>query len=603
MKGPLHTPPKSSKKKAFELNLLKKQVRKWTDDYDKYDTEAHYDPSLTLDENKTEMFEDLKTRNLIDPLAEIPTSSRITEKSIGIIEDISGAPIDIEELRKPKPSDTGPILDPYTEPTLKDEYYDPSGKRIKKVKLSKGQRARPITSRSKGASILRKATMQGKFPFEVEKKGIYILKDEKDWKTLPKQKPKKDTDTAMITAPAVLGGKDPLPPQVPETDEEWAKKVTGKTTFKEKGGGYTEKTITGVIEGKAAKAKIIKPKHLPQKVRETDITITADKIKIIKVDDEVNGGVKTPGQYKFRPGENVIDADFKTISTRSKSTKGKGAQYALAKKYGKKFARKWKKASKRAGIQQRKAGRALTRAEKKLHKLSPLASETRKAKKFRKLGAPAMAVRPLEVERSRKRVALGTLGLLGLISPEEERSLMPRKKGIRRKTTSGRRGRPTGTYKNVIPGKGPVHIYQYRKWLRRQRALKRLQREPEYEDFEGERIQTQTEEEFTPEPQGEIAQEKFTEDRGGYEAIREDRGEMRAGETIQRGKSSILSASNVFNPQERARLPPMKDPVQNVDTVHKPVVNPEGDYYTDIDPLSGKPILQRRVRERWAEGG
>ena len=77
---------------------------------------------------------------------------------------------------------------------------------------------------------------------------------------------------------------------------------------------------------------------------------------------------------------------------------------------------------------------------------------------------------------------------------------------------------------------------------------------------------------------------------------------MRAGETIQRGKSSILTAPNLFNEQERANLRPMKDPVQHIDTVHKPVVNPEGDYYTDVDPLTGKPILQRRVRERWAEG-
>ena len=57
------------------------------------------------------------------------------------------------------------------------------------------------------------------------------------------------------------------------------------------------------------------------------------------------------------------------------------------------------------------------------------------------------------------------------------------------------------------------------------------------------------------------------------------------------GRSHILSGES---------LGPMKSPVQHVDTIHKPVVNPEGDYYTDVDPLSGKPILQRRVRERWA---
>jgi len=223
---------------------------------------------------------------------------------------------------------------------------------------------------------------------------------------------------------------------------------------------------------------------------------------------------------------------------------------------------------------------------------------------------PGAAVSTRDKQRATKRAVIGALGVLGIVQPEQTRRFVRARKGegLRGRGQRRPRGRPTGSYKYSIPGKGPVHVYDYRRWARRQRALKRLQREPEYEDFEGERIQ----------PPQERPREEFTEDRGGYEAIQEDRGEMRAGETTQRGessilsakpimerergKSSILTAANVFNPEERARLPPMKDTVQDVDTVHKPVVNPEGDYYTDVDPLSGKPILQKRVRERWAEG-
>lgn len=210
--------------------------------------------------------------------------------------------------------------------------------------------------------------------------------------------------------------------------------------------------------------------------------------------------------------------------------------------------------------------------------------------------------RAKEKARAQKRLVTGTLGFLGLISPTETKAITPAYRGQGGKRGTGERGRPAGSYKYSIPGKGPVHVYEYRKWARRQRALKRLQREPEYEEFEGEKVQAPQRGEFEPEPQEEQPHEEFTEGRGQYEAVQQDRGEMLAGEVEERGKSSILNTANLFNEEERANLRPMKDPVQHVDTVHKPVVNPEGDYYTDVDPLTGKPILQRRIRERWAEG-
>lgn len=39
--------------------------------------------------------------------------------------------------------------------------------------------------------------------------------------------------------------------------------------------------------------------------------------------------------------------------------------------------------------------------------------------------------------------------------------------------TYARPGRPAGVYKYSIPGKGPVHVYEWRKWVRQQRALLR----------------------------------------------------------------------------------------------------------------------------------
>jgi len=43
--------------------------------------------------------------------------------------------------------------------------------------------------------------------------------------------------------------------------------------------------------------------------------------------------------------------------------------------------------------------------------------------------------------------------------------------------------------------------------------------------------------------------------------------------------------------------------VQDVDTVNRPIANPHGDYYTDIDPATGRPLLKKRIRERWAQPG
>lgn len=52
---------------------------------------------------------------------------------------------------------------------------------------------------------------------------------------------------------------------------------------------------------------------------------------------------------------------------------------------------------------------------------------------------------------------------------------------------------------------------------------------------------------------------------------------------------------------------PWKGELRNVGQNHavdanrvvRPITNPNGDQYTEIDPISGKPIFKTRVRERW----
>jgi len=72
--------------------------------------------------------------------------------------------------------------------------------------------------------------------------------------------------------------------------------------------------------------------------------------------------------------------------------------------------------------------------------------------------------------------------------------------------------------------------------------------------------------------------------------------------------SHILQAPNVNKGELREdyyRNPgqygeePFKEPVQDWETIERPINNPYGDEYTDIDPASGRPILRRRIREKW----
>lgn len=56
-------------------------------------------------------------------------------------------------------------------------------------------------------------------------------------------------------------------------------------------------------------------------------------------------------------------------------------------------------------------------------------------------------------------------GVAGMLFPMSGASTQLKSAGYKR----GRAGRPAGVYKHVIPGVGPVHVYDYRKWARAQR--------------------------------------------------------------------------------------------------------------------------------------
>jgi len=131
------------------------------------------------------------------------------------------------------------------------------------------------------------------------------------------------------------------------------------------------------------------------------------------------------------------------------------------------------------------------------------------------------------------------------------------------------RGRPSGTYKYVIPGKGPVSITTYRAYKAKMKAMEQLQRG------------------------------RDTERESRMEHRRDTRREAPR-QPEQHHRPSLLNANSPFNNDgQEWKDRPAKNPLPNSLDQQKPITNPRGEYYTEIDPASGKSLIRRRPSERW----
>lgn len=166
-----------------------------------------------------------------------------------------------------------------------------------------------------------------------------------------------------------------------------------------------------------------------------------------------------------------------------------------------------------------------------------------------------------------------------LVGPTAKGYKISGSKNTKYKKTGRKAGRPRGTYKYYIPGKGPVDIYTFRQWYARQRNLERL-KGPEQQYSQT--LPTSSAYPTTqplPLSQSNVPQST---------------------NIFQERSSNILHAPNVFRGE--LRNVGMNSAVVDVDRLNKPVANVSGDYYVDVDPMSGRPILKRRIRERWLSG-
>jgi hypothetical protein len=203
--------------------------------------------------------------------------------------------------------------------------------------------------------------------------------------------------------------------------------------------------------------------------------------------------------------------------------------------------------------------------------------------------------RKYQTVRARSMSAYQTLAPTthGYVAPR-----MPSKKGSKgNRTRALSVGRPRGVYKYNIPGRGPVHVYEYRKWLRRSQAMQRLQAglpsQPQYNQQYSQYQQQYAQQRYPPvsaPPQNPYQQPQPNS--RPYPEYQQQNPQIRS--------DNILHAPNIFK-GELTNVG-QNNPIISSANMNRPVSNPRGDQYIEVDPMSGKQILRTRSRERWLTG-
>jgi len=192
---------------------------------------------------------------------------------------------------------------------------------------------------------------------------------------------------------------------------------------------------------------------------------------------------------------------------------------------------------------------------------------------------------------------------------------IPKEKAGKSGKTYASAGRPKGpSGKYQIPGKGPVYEHEYKKWLTKQRALARIKAEQsagipqqdiseapetlEAEEYASEEVEEPQPTQLTPEQIQRLQQIRQMRQAQQVQQPQPQRvSSQTAGGPVQ---DHILNAPNIARGELRAN-----QSGKSISSTHlgeRPQVNPRGEYYTNIDPMTGKQIMQKRVSEKFATG-
>lgn len=197
---------------------------------------------------------------------------------------------------------------------------------------------------------------------------------------------------------------------------------------------------------------------------------------------------------------------------------------------------------------------------------------------------------------------------------------------------TGKKGRPKGRIKYYIPGVGPVGVYEFRRWqggerkkakderkirllqlqaqLRQSKSMPQAMQAVQQEQVYAQAVQEAQQMEAPP-------QEQYPQQQQGYPPQQYPQQPQQYPQQPQQTAAragSILETPNIFsaqnNMQQRNILnaPSImrgdlySQPVAQVRVGAGPATNPAGNEYYDINPITGQPLMKRRVTEKWANG-
>ena len=161
-------------------------------------------------------------------------------------------------------------------------------------------------------------------------------------------------------------------------------------------------------------------------------------------------------------------------------------------------------------------------------------------------------------------------------------------------------GRPKGSYKFSIPGRGPVPIHVYKKWVTQQKALARIKALEQVKTIQEEQAQTaEGEFEEVQQIQQQVIQQPIQQPPQQFQQVKRPQPTQQIQQQgVARGDldfasrgvltptgGNILDAPNI-NKGELTNV----GGIPVVRLGERPQANPDGEVYTNIDPVTGNPV-------------
>jgi len=488
------------------------------------------------------------------------------------------------------------------------------------------------------------------------KKHLEIRKGKK--KTKNKEDKKEDSSTALVTALAALakrGGKKRL---TMEEKSESAKKkaeeiiaaryAPRKTLKSEKLAEAEMAYGEAIARGKIPKKKILKQIGEARRRQIIKIAPKEEEIELPEIKYKTKTQIAQLTKLKRKRYE-------ESISPKAVARMERKRKKLIEKEKIKKQIEKEIEATERVKpLRESAAGRIIGKAGEKipadiLEKMQRVTgvaetgvSKVTKVLKKVQVSPDAIKERAIEVAKATPKALRATYGKEERIATQKVRRLVKGAVGgifgaslLQTRFGPAVRGRPSGpSGRYMIEGK-PVFEEQYQKWASEQRALNRItpstaQQAPltQEEQMTPQQIVTSDETRGYPSTSvpmtpGEIQESKTTETfqrgptaeevRMAQELAQQQdnimnapnilKGELKAtgGSLLTPTGPQIMDAPNAFKGQLR-NLNRESKSIDEIKLGMRPQTNPMGEEYIDIELGSNKPVLKRRIRERWITG-